>query len=71
MSVDVEGGRVFIPASLVSDVFERDLDKYLNQEIEFVVTEFDPRRRRIIGEKKKQLRKLYLKRFRLETQLKV
>lgn len=27
---------------------ERDLDKYLNQEIEFVVTEFDPRRRRIM-----------------------
>ena len=52
MSVDVEGGRVFIPASLVSDVFERDLDKYLNQEIEFVVTEFDPRRRRIIGDRK-------------------
>ena len=52
LSVDVEGGRVFIPASLVSDVFERDLDKYLNQEIEFVVTEFDPRRRRIIGDRK-------------------
>ena len=32
LSVDVEGGRVFIPASLVSDAFERDLDKYLNQE---------------------------------------
>ena len=52
LSVDVEGGRVFIPASLVSDVFERDLEKYLNQEIEFVVTEFDPRRRRIIGDRK-------------------
>ncbi len=52
MSVDVEGGRVFIPASLVSDTFERDLNKYLNQEIEFVVTEFDPRKRRIIGDRK-------------------
>ena len=52
LSVDVEGGRVFIPASLVSDVFERDLNKYLNQEIEFVVTEFDPRKRRIIGDRK-------------------
>ena len=52
MSVDVEGGRVFIPASLVSDAFERDLDKYLNQEIEFVVTEFNPKKRRIIGDRK-------------------
>ena len=52
LSVDVEGGRVFIPASLVSDACERDLDKYLNQEIEFVVTEFNPKKRRIIGDRK-------------------
>ena len=52
LSVDVECGRVFIPASLVSDAFERDLDKYLNQEIEFVVTEFNPKKRRIIGDRK-------------------
>ena len=52
LSVDVEGDRVFIPASLVSDAFERDLDKYLNQEIEFVVTEFNPKKRRIIGDRK-------------------
>lgn len=52
LSVDVEGGRVFIPVSLVSDAFERDLDKYLNQEIEFVVTEFNPKKRRIIGDRK-------------------
>lgn len=52
LSVDVDGGRVFIPASLVSDNFERDLNKYLNQEIEFVVTEFEPRKRRIIGDRK-------------------
>ena len=51
LSVDVEGGRVFIPASLVSDNFERDLNKYLNQEIEFVITEFvlSPKKR-IIGD---------------------
>lgn len=55
LSVDVEGGRVFIPASLVSDAFERDLDKYLNQEIEFVVTEFNPKKRRIIGDRKQLL----------------
>ena len=52
LSVEVEGTRVFIPASLVSDTFERDLTKYADQEIEFVVTEFNPRRRRIIGDRK-------------------
>ena len=48
----VEGSRVFIPASLVSDTFERDLNKYADQEIEFVIIEFNPRRRRIIGDRK-------------------
>lgn len=52
LSVTVDGARVFIPASLVSDTYERDLNKYLNQDIEFVVTEFNPRRRRIIGDRK-------------------
>ncbi len=61
---DVEGARVFIPASLVSDTYEKNLEKYKDQEIEFVITEFNPRRRRIIGdrkqllvEKKKQMQK--------------
>ena len=48
----VEETRVFIPASLVSDVYEKDLSKYADQEIEFVITEFNPRRRRIIGDRK-------------------
>ncbi len=52
LSVEIEGARVFIPASLVSDTFERDLNKYLDQEIEFKITEFNPRRRRIIGNRK-------------------
>ena len=52
LSVVVEDSRVFIPASLVSDSFEKDLTKYLDQEIEFVITEFNPRRRRIIGDRK-------------------
>ncbi len=52
LSVDVDGARVFIPASLVSDIYERDLTKYDGQEIDFVVTEFNPRRRRIIGDRK-------------------
>ena len=48
----VDEARVFIPASLVSDSYERDLNKYADQEIEFVITEFNPRRRRIIGDRK-------------------
>ena len=52
LSVDAFGGKVFIPASLVSDTFERDLDKYLNQEIEFIITEFNPKKRRVIGDRK-------------------
>ena len=52
LSVDVEGAKVFIPASLVSDIFEKNLSKYDGQEIDFVITEFNPRRRRIIGDRK-------------------
>ena len=50
--VNVDETRVFIPASLVSDTFEKDLNKFKDQEIEFVITEFDPRKRRIIGNRK-------------------
>ena len=50
-----EEARVFIPASLVSDTYEKDLSKYADQEIEFVITEFNPRRRRIIGNRKQLL----------------
>ncbi len=52
LSVVFEGVRVFIPASLVSDVFEKDLNKYAGTEIEFVITEFNPQKRRIIGDRK-------------------
>lgn len=52
LCVVVEEARVFIPASLVSDTYEKDLSKYADQEIEFVITEFNPRRRRIIGNRK-------------------
>ncbi|GHU43844.1 30S ribosomal protein S1 [Clostridia bacterium] len=55
LSVTVDHARVFIPASLVSDSYEKDLEKYLGQEIEFVITEFNPRRRRIIGDRKQLL----------------
>ncbi|MDO4614012.1 MAG: 30S ribosomal protein S1 [Lachnospiraceae bacterium] len=52
LTVLVEDTRVFIPASLVSDTYERDLSKYADQEIEFRITEFNPRRRRIIGDRR-------------------
>ena len=52
LSVVVDEARVFIPASLVSDTYEKDLSKYKDQEIEFVLTEFNPRRRRVIGDRK-------------------
>ncbi len=55
LQVVVDEAKVFIPASLVSDSFESDLNKYLGQEIQFVITEFDPKRRRIIGNRKKLL----------------
>ncbi len=50
--VVVEEVRIFIPASLVSDAYEKDLTKYAGQEIQFVVTEYNPRRRRYIGNRK-------------------
>ena len=53
LSVIVDECKVFIPASLVSDTFEKNLDKFMDQEIEFVVTEFNPKKRRIIGNRKK------------------
>ena len=55
LSVVVEEVRVFIPASLVSDTYERDLSKYLGQDIEFVITEYNPHRRRYIGDRKQLL----------------
>ncbi len=48
----VEEVRVFIPASLVSDTYEKDLSKYDGQEIEFVITEYNPKKRRFIGNRK-------------------
>ena len=47
--------RIFIPASLVSDTYEKNLAKYADQEIEFVITEFNPKRRRIIGDRRQLL----------------
>ena len=50
--VVVDEVRIFIPASLVSDIYEKDLTKYADQEIEFVISEYNPKRRRYIGDRK-------------------
>ena len=52
LSVIVDETRVFIPASLVSDGYEKNLEKYAGQEIDFVISEFNPKKRRIIGDRK-------------------
>ncbi|TCK97996.1 4-hydroxy-3-methylbut-2-enyl diphosphate reductase [Natranaerovirga hydrolytica] len=54
--VVVEEARVFIPASLVSEQYEKDLKVYLNQEIDFQIIEFSPKRKRIIGSRKQLLK---------------
>ena len=52
LRVVVEEVRIFIPASLVSDTYEKDLNKYAGQEIQFVISEYNPKRRRYIGDRK-------------------
>lgn len=52
LSVVVDEVRIFIPASLVSDTYEKDLTKYAGQEIEFVISEYNPKRRRYIGDRR-------------------
>lgn len=46
---------VFMPKSLVSNKIENDFDKYLNQELEFYITEFNQIKRRCIADRKKIL----------------
>jgi len=52
LSVIVDEVRIFIPASLVSDTYEKDLTKFAGQEIEFVISEYNPKRRRYIGDRR-------------------
>ncbi len=52
LSVVIDEVRIFIPASLVSDTYEKDLSKYAGQEIEFVISEYNPKRRRYIGDRR-------------------
>ncbi|MDO4960753.1 MAG: 30S ribosomal protein S1 [Eubacteriales bacterium] len=53
LSVVYDGVKLFVPASLVSDTFERDLTKYVGQDIDFIITEFNPQKHRIIGDRKR------------------
>lgn len=55
LSVIIDEVRIFIPASLVSDVYEKDLTRYAGQEIQFVISEYNPKRRRYIGDRKQLL----------------
>jgi len=55
LSVVIDEIRIFIPASLVSDTYEKDLTKYAGQEIQFVISEYNPKRRRYIGDRKQLL----------------
>ena len=52
LSVVVDDVRIFIPASLVSDVFEKDFESYKDKEIEFMMIEYDPKKRRYVGDRK-------------------
>ena len=55
LSVILDEVRIFIPASLVSNVYEKDLSTYAGKEIEFVISEYNPKRRRYIGDRKQLL----------------
>jgi ribosomal protein S1 len=46
----VDETRVFIPASLVSDTYVKNLSVYEGKEVSFVITEYNPKKRRIIGD---------------------
>ena len=50
LSVTVDDTRVFIPASLVSDTYVKDLTIYDGKEVSFIITEFNPYKKRIIGD---------------------
>ena len=53
--VDVEGSSIFVPASLASDAFERDLSKLKGQTVELQLIECEPKKRRVIGDIKTNL----------------
>ena len=50
LSVVLDETRIFIPASLVSDSYVKDFSEYNGKEITFVLTEYDPKNRKVIGD---------------------
>ncbi len=50
IGVMIDEARVFIPASLVSDTYVKDLSVYKDKEVSFIITEYNPKKRRIIGD---------------------
>ena len=56
LCVNVDEARVFIPASLVSDTYEKDLSKYADQEIEFVI--IGNRKQLLLAEKAEKQKEL-------------
>ena len=52
LSAEVDGARVFIPASLISDGYVKDLTQFKGQDLQFKIIEFEPRKRRVIGDRK-------------------
>ena len=55
LSVLIVEARVFLGACFVSDSYVRDLLNYVGEDIEFVISEFNPRKRRVIGDRKQLL----------------
>lgn len=55
--VIIDEVRIFIPASLISDEYVSDLNQFKNQELTFVITEFNLRKSRIIGNRRILLEK--------------
>ncbi|RRD92659.1 30S ribosomal protein S1 [Clostridiales bacterium COT073_COT-073] len=55
--VIIDEVRIFIPASLISDEYVSNLNQFKNQEITFVITEFNLRKSRIIGNRRILLEK--------------
>ncbi len=50
IGVVIDEARIFIPASLVSDTYVKDLSVYKDKEVSFIITEYNPKKRRIIGD---------------------
>lgn len=55
LSVIVDEVKIFIPASLVSNTYEKNLAKYAGKEIQFIISEYNPKRRRYIGDRRQIL----------------